>query len=344
MRANSLALRLFLSATAWTVVILLVTAIAVSSNAGLSAETTNLGAHRFTAIVFAFTSCFANNGQAFASLNANTLFYNVTTAVAMLAGARANVPAACRLLYESLAGRVLGYLRLHGADDAEDLTSEVFLRVFTHLAEFDGDADGLRVNRPTHHITIRENTVVAGAAGVTIGSETSGGVHDILVEGLKVLAGAPAGILFKSASTRGGTIENVTVRNVEMSGVAIPVSVSLNWNPSYSYAKIPDGIEGYPDYWKVLTAPVPPEKGMPHFRDVSISEIKATGAQRAFQVSTYPDAPLLRFRFQNIAIEAKTAGSIAGAQDWTFDGVTLKTGDGSRVDLKDSRGVQGLPR
>jgi hypothetical protein len=206
------------------------------------------------------------------------------------------------------------------------------------------DADGLRVNRPTHHVTIRDNTVVAGAAGVTIGSETSGGIRDILVDGLKVLAGAPAGILFKSASTRGGTIENITIRNVEMSGVATPVSVSLNWNPSYSYARIPEGMQGYPDYWKVLTAPVPPEKGIPHFRDVSISDIKATGAQRAFQVSSHPDAPLLRFRLQNIDIEAKTAGSIAGAQDWTFSGVTLKTADGSRVDLKDSREVQGLPR
>jgi polygalacturonase len=206
------------------------------------------------------------------------------------------------------------------------------------------DADGLRVNRPTRHITIRDNTVVAGAAGVTIGSETSGGIRDILVDGLKVLAGAPAGILFKSASTRGGTIENITIRNVEMQGVATPVSVILNWNPAYSYARIPEGMTGYPDYWKVLTAPVPPEKGIPHFRDVSISDIKASGAQRAFQVSTHPDAPLQRFRFQNLDIEAKTAGSIAGAQDWTFTGVNLKTADGSRPELKDSREVNGLPR
>jgi hypothetical protein len=206
------------------------------------------------------------------------------------------------------------------------------------------DADGLRVNRPTRNVTIRDNTVVAGAAGVTIGSETSGGIRDIVVDGLKVLAGAPAGILFKSASTRGGTVENITIRNVEMNGVATPVSVSLNWNPAYSYAKIPDGMTGYPDYWKVLTAPVPPEKGIPHFRDVTISGIKATGAQRAFQVASHPDSPLLRFRFQNLDIETKSAGSIAEAEDWIFTGVNLKIADGSRVELKDSHNVQGLPR
>src|SRR6185312_16097959 len=106
-------------------------------------------------------------------------------------------------------------------------------------------ADGLRVNRPTRKVTIRDNTVVAGAAGVTIGSETSGGITDVLVDGLKVMAGVPAGILLKSASTRGGTIDNITVRNVEMRGVATPISVTLNWNPAYSYATIPAGITGY---------------------------------------------------------------------------------------------------
>ena len=37
-------------------------------------------------ILFAYTSCFANNGQNFAGLSVNTPFYNLTTAVAMMVG------------------------------------------------------------------------------------------------------------------------------------------------------------------------------------------------------------------------------------------------------------------
>jgi hypothetical protein len=205
------------------------------------------------------------------------------------------------------------------------------------------DADGLRVARPTEKVAIRDNTVVSGAAGVTIGSETSGGVREIDVDGLKVLAGAPVGILFKSASTRGGVIENIRIRNVEMTGVATPVSVALNWNPSYSYARIPQGMTGYPDYWRVLTEPVPPEKGLPRFRKVRIENVKATGAQRAIQASAYAGAPLEDFEFVGLDIEARTAGSIANAERWTFRDVKLRIADGGAVAVKDSRAVVGLP-
>ncbi len=94
----------------------------------------------------------------------------------------------------------------------------------------------------------------------------------------------------------------------------------------------------------MLTAPVPSEKGIPHFRDVSISNLKATGARRAFQVASPPESPLLSFRFQNVDIEAQTAGSIAGAHDWVFTGLKLRIADGTRVQLKNSRNVEGLPR
>jgi K+-transporting ATPase ATPase A chain len=68
------------------VTVLFLTALAVLTDAGRAGPTVNFGPHGFTEILFAYASAFANNGQSMASLNANTLFYNVTTIIAMLAG------------------------------------------------------------------------------------------------------------------------------------------------------------------------------------------------------------------------------------------------------------------
>lgn len=206
------------------------------------------------------------------------------------------------------------------------------------------DADGLRVNRPSEKISIHDNTVGAGAAGVTFGSETSGGIREVEVSRLHVLPGVPNGILFKSASTRGGTIQGINIHDVEIEGVNSAFSVQFNWNPSYSYAKIPDTIKDYPSYWNVLTAPVPPEKGLPHLRDVRVSDVKARDVKQAFSVASYKDSPLTGFEFRNLEIEAKTAGNVQNAQDWTFFGLHLKTADGTRVAVKDSMDVTGLEK
>ncbi|HVR26913.1 MAG TPA: potassium-transporting ATPase subunit KdpA [Candidatus Polarisedimenticolia bacterium] len=77
---------IMLYALAAPLVVLPLTAIAVSSRMGLSGLSVNTGPHGFTGILFAFTSCFANNGQSFAGLNANTPFYNLTTALTMMVG------------------------------------------------------------------------------------------------------------------------------------------------------------------------------------------------------------------------------------------------------------------
>jgi K+-transporting ATPase ATPase A chain len=77
---------IMLYALAAPLVILPLTAIAVSTRMGLSGLTINGGPHGFTEILFAYTSCFANNGQSFASLSANTPFYNLTTAFGMMVG------------------------------------------------------------------------------------------------------------------------------------------------------------------------------------------------------------------------------------------------------------------
>lgn len=66
-------------------VILIFTAWASVSSYGLS-SLNNAGPHGFSEILYAYSSAAGNNGSAFAGLNANTLFYNLTLGFGMLIG------------------------------------------------------------------------------------------------------------------------------------------------------------------------------------------------------------------------------------------------------------------
>lgn len=198
------------------------------------------------------------------------------------------------------------------------------------------DADGLRVNRPTYNIKIHDSIIRRGAAAITIGSETSGGFRNIEVWNITALSGVPSGVLFKSARTRGGWAKDIRIHDLTLEGVAIPIHMTMNWNPSYSYAKMPADIKDPPPYYVTLTTPVPTDKGLPHFSDVHIWNIKATGARQAFNVSAYPNAPLVNFRLDHLDIQAKTAGTIANAKNWTMTDNKIQTADGSKVTFTDS--------
>ncbi len=66
--------------------ILVLTAMSVVSPAFGTSSILNPGPHGLSEILYAFTSATGNNGSAFAGLSANTRWYNVTLAVAMLVG------------------------------------------------------------------------------------------------------------------------------------------------------------------------------------------------------------------------------------------------------------------
>ena len=207
------------------------------------------------------------------------------------------------------------------------------------------DSDGLRVNRPTQDIKIHDSIIRKGAAAITIGSETSGGFHNIEVWNLTAESGVPNGVLFKSAHTRGGHASDIRIHDLTFHGVATPIAMTMNWNPSFSYAVLPPGTntKTMPPYWVPLTTPVPVEQGLPHFSGVHIWNIHATGARRAFSVAAYPSAPLVDFKFDHLDIQATTAGDIANAKDWNFSDIQLTVADGSAVKVTGSTNVTGLP-
>jgi polygalacturonase len=197
------------------------------------------------------------------------------------------------------------------------------------------DADGLRVNKPDEDIVIRDCTVRSGAAAFTIGSETSGGFRNVNVYNIRASGHVPSGVLFKSAHTRGGWADNIRIHDFHLAGVAVPIDINMNWDPSYSYAKIPPGLKHVPGYYRVLATPVPLAEGLPHFRNVHLWNIQATHATRAFDVSATKSAPLMNFRLDHIRIDSRSAGFIANAVGWKLSDVVVQTRDGSRVKFRD---------
>ncbi|MBC8537762.1 potassium-transporting ATPase subunit KdpA [Christensenellaceae bacterium NSJ-63] len=75
----------------WSVLVCLATPIAILVGSGIAAvwptiteSLNNGGAHGFSEMLYAFSSCAGNNGSAFAGFNANTVFLNVSLGLVML--------------------------------------------------------------------------------------------------------------------------------------------------------------------------------------------------------------------------------------------------------------------
>ncbi len=202
------------------------------------------------------------------------------------------------------------------------------------------DFDGLRVNRPTEYVVIRNNIARHGGGVVSFGSETSGGIRRVVVYNNRGI-GTNEGIRFKSAKTRGGYVEDILIRDLKLENVALPFTFTLNWNPSYSYATIPKDIIAVPPHWVILNTPVtPPERGLANFRNITIENVEVTGAKRIFSASGIPEKPLTNVAWVNITAQGAEPGFIEYARNWTMRDVRIKTAKGEPVKITNSTNVQ----
>lgn len=82
------------------------------------------------------------------------------------------------------------------------------------------DADGRRVGLPSKNIIVQNCKMIDGHGGVVIGSEISAGVNNVFVENCNMDSpNLDRAIRIKTNSKRGGVIEDVYVRNLEVGTV-----------------------------------------------------------------------------------------------------------------------------
>jgi polygalacturonase len=83
------------------------------------------------------------------------------------------------------------------------------------------DNDGRRVATASENIVIRNCTMKDGHGGVVFGSEVSGNVRNVFVENCHMDSpNLDRAFRFKSNARRGGIVENIFVRNIEIGRVA----------------------------------------------------------------------------------------------------------------------------
>ena len=203
------------------------------------------------------------------------------------------------------------------------------------------DADGIRVNRPAEYIVIHDCIARKGAGLITCGSETSGGIRNVLAYNMTANGTANC-INFKSAITRGGTVENIYAHDITMSNVGTMLRATMDWNPSYSYSTLPKeySYDSIPAHWKVMLRKVTPEQGTPHFKNVYLWNFSGSVRGQAVSISGMKESPIGNYFLSDINIEARTSGDISFARGWKFKNVSVKCPENATLRVQNSEDME----
>jgi polygalacturonase len=141
------------------------------------------------------------------------------------------------------------------------------------------DREGRELAQPSENIVIRNNTCLEVHNGFAIGSEMSGSVRNVFIENNKIEQGRNL-IYFKSNLDRGGVVEKVYVRNIEVG------QASHNL------------IRFQTDYHSFRGGNHPPT-----FRNFRIEDVTCREAKSGIRVEGHVDSPITDVVIRNVTID-----------------------------------------
>ncbi|MGD9264267.1 MAG: glycoside hydrolase family 28 protein [Lysobacterales bacterium] len=163
------------------------------------------------------------------------------------------------------------------------------------------NADGRRVNVPSENIIVANCEMKAGHGGVVMGSELSGGIRNVFVENCRMSSpDLERGIRIKTNAMRGGGVQNLNVRNLEIGNVKDLFVVNFFYE------------EG--------------DKGpySPVVRNLELRDIECANARRVMDLRGFGHAPIRDVRLTGVTVEsAAEASIISNAVGLVLDRVTV---------------------
>ncbi len=149
--------------------------------------------------------------------------------------------------------------------------------------------------------------MVHGHGGVVIGSEMSGGVHNVVIANC-VFIGTDRGIRLKSRRGRGGVVEDIRVSNILMTDVLCPFTMNLYYH-----------INARGNKYVSDKQPQPVTNGTPIFRHIHYSDITVRNSQYAAAfLHGLPEMPIQDVSFDDVSIAMATDAQ-AGTPDMADD-------------------------
>jgi polygalacturonase len=173
---------------------------------------------------------------------------------------------------------------------------------------------------PSTDITVTDCVFLHGH-GMSIGSEVSGGVQNVHVARVQ-FKDTDNGVRVKSNRDRGGNIGPLDFRDVTMEDVATPVLIT-----EY-YPHIPDHDSAQP-----VT------RLTPHFHDISITHLTATGGKTAGFIVGLPESPITSINLSNVHISAEKGMTISDATVTAHD-FTVKAAVGAPLIMLERANVR----
>jgi len=186
------------------------------------------------------------------------------------------------------------------------------------------DADGLRVNRPSENISIANCSVHHAHGAVTIGSETSGWIRNLVASNI-TCDRTQMGVRIKSRRGRGGGVEDVRFDNWTMEDVGTAINVTNYYL-----------MEGE----KPATAPEPVSARTPVFRNIAISNMTVNHARVAVDVEGLPEMPISNLRISGLVASAQTGLTAWHTETLELHRVQIDAGRGPAFLIRDSSNLE----
>ena len=196
------------------------------------------------------------------------------------------------------------------------------------------DEQGRKRGKPTENVVIRNCVVYHAHGGFVIGSEMSGGARNIYVSDCTFI-GTDIGLRFKTTRGRGGIVENIFIKNINMKD--IPGEAILF--DMYYAAVDPVPLTGEKrDAPKVVLLPVTEET--PQFRNFYINNVVADGAEKAIFVRGLPEMNINNLFMEDIIVQSKAGIKVEEAKDIYFKNVkVISTHSRPLVDVSNSTDI-----